>query len=536
MRKGMKKYLYISMGLLMLLFGACSRQDAEDAVMPDATATPEFTLSQGEATASVSPEPTTALMPTLNPEPTIAPTPALRPSPTIAPTPTMGPDPTATPTELPTEIPTDPPEPTKIPSPEEPVAVGEDGILVDNELCKVQLVSFGKEQSDVVVRLSVENRSEKDLIFSAGDIYVNRVANSFLEVEVPAGETVEERVLLLSLERLGITDISGITEILIPLEIYDARQVTYQAIWSGRGNMPWLEEWSLCDWPCVIYPQGKEAVLPFSYKGEPDAFVMAENEYFTMLLIDEVYGEGGSYTAKVFVENHTDAPLFLETEEYSLNGFRCEPYEDWEAYLHGNTKAFGAIYWYDERLEESEGYEVERLGFSLSANGDDIFSQERYLVYPKGEEAVKEYPYIPEEQDVMLYDGPECMLVLTDFGTKGRGWTEEMLVTTAYFENKSEEELSFRIEGTEQAYMRSGRTDEWNEYSADLWSMHVGAGEKQKVVLYLDEYPENSEERIWTSNLKVEIGKDRENFFEEWTEVAVPMEAFEEETSEGNEG
>ncbi len=516
-KKG-KNYFYITFAISMLVFGACSRPSVEKIEVPKVTETPAIIVNPEEVTPPVHP----------NTSPTSAPTPTLSPIPAMTPTPTPRPEPTLTPTPVPTTEPTATPEPTKIPVPEEPVVVGADGILVDNELCKVQLVSFGKEEADVALRFLVENRSERDLIFSARDICVNRVENSVLEVEVPVGETVEERVLLYSLEGgLGITDLSGVTEIFIPLEIYDARQVTYEAIWSGRGNMPWLEELSLCDWPCAIYPQGEEHAIPFSYERKPDDVVMVENEFLTMLLVDEVYEEGGGYTAKVYVENHTEAPLFLEMEEYSLNGFRCEPYRSWETYLQGNTKAFGAIYWYGERLEESEGDEVEKLGFSLYARGDDIYSEERYWVYPKGEEAVKEYSYTPGEQDVILYEGPECILALTGFTTKTKKWDEKMLAATAYFENKSEEELSFRIEGTEQAYMRYGITDEWNTISADLWHKDVGPGEKQKLVLYLAGYPENGEDDVWDPKLRVIIERGGENFVDERIPVSVPIEAFE---------
>lgn len=509
MYKRRKKYSYLSMVIFLVLLGACGKPNTEEPVVPKVTESPTVTVSPNEITPSVSPSS----------------------SPMAVPTATPSPKPTVTPEPTPTTEPTVVPEATKIPLPEKPVVVGADGILMDNELCKIQFVSFGKEESDVVLRLLLENKSERDLIFSAEDVCVNRVENSSLEVEVPAGETAEERILLFSLEQeLGITDINEATEIFIPLEIYDARQVTYEAIWSGRGNMPWLEEWSLCDWPCVIYPQGEENAIPFSYERQPDDVVVAENEFFTMLLVDEVYEEGGGYTAKLFVENHTEEPLFLEMEEYSLNGFRCEPYSSWETYLQGNTKTYGAIYWYSERLEESEGEQVEKLDFTLharGARGADLFSKERYQVYPKGEDSYKEYSYVPGERDVILYDGPECMLALTGFTTRTRKWDEKMLAATAYFVNKSEEELSFWIEGTAQFYMRSGITDEWNTSSADLWSKDVGVGEKQKLVIYLDKYPEDSEDGFWKAEYRVKIGKDGEDFVDEWIEVSVPIEAFE---------
>ncbi|MBQ8846158.1 MAG: hypothetical protein IJ006_03350, partial [Lachnospiraceae bacterium] len=518
--------------IFILVFGACSRPGSGGDVVPETTETPTVTVHPGEVTPMVSPSPVSTEVPTQIPSPSPVPTsiPSPSPVPTSTPSPTIVPTLTSTPSPVPTTRPTATPEHTKIPAPEAPVIVGEDGVLAENELCRVQLVSFGKEETDVVLRFLVENKSERDLIFSAQDVYVNRVINSFFEVEVPAGETAEERVLLFSLEqRLGITDISEVTEIFIPLEIYDARQVTYEAIWSGRGNMPWLEELSLCDWPCVIYPQGEESAVPFSYERQADDVVIAENEYFTMLLIDEVYEESGGYTAKLFVENHTEEPLFLEMEEYSLNGFRCEPYYGWETYLQGGTKAFGAIDWYGNRLEESEGDRVERLDFTLhaSALSAGLFSEERYRVYPKGEDSYKEYSYIPGEQDVILYDGPECMLALTDFTTM-TNWNEKKLVGTAYFVNRFEEELSFRIEGTAQVYMGDGKTDEWNMISADLWHKDVGGGEKQKLVLYLDAYPENPEDSVWEAAYRVKIGKGGEDFYDEWREVAVPMEAFEE--------
>ena len=517
MQKRRKMFFYIAVASFILAFGACSRPGTGEIVAPGTTEPPVLIVNPGEVTPAVSPSPVSTAVPTQIPSP--GPVPTSTPSPTIVPTLT------ATPSLIPTTRPTATPEPTKIPVPEAPVVVGADRVLADNELCRVQLVSFEKEETDVVLRFLVENKSERDLIFSAPDVYVNRVVNSFLEVEVPAGEAAEERVLLFFPERLGITDISEVTEIFIPLEIYDARQVTYEAIWSGRGNMPWLEELSLCDWPCMIYPRGEENAVAFSYERQPDDVVVAENECFTMLLIDEVYEEGGGYTAKLFVENHTEEPLFLEMEEYSLNGFRCEPYSGWEVYLQGNTKTYGAINWYGERLEESEGERVEKLDFTIHVRGAGLFSEERYHVYPRGEAAFKEYSYIPGEQDVILYDGPECTLALTDF-TIMTDWNEKKLVGTAYFVNKSEEELSFRIEGTAQVYMGDGKTDEWNMTSADLWNKDVGGGEKQKLALYLDGYPENPEDSVWKTAYRVKIGKGGEDVYDEWIEVAVPMEVF----------
>ncbi len=511
-----RSFFFIAVANLVLAFGACSGPGTGENAVPETTETPAVTVHPGEVTPTVSPSPVPTEDPTQIPSPSPAQT--STPSPAIAPT--------LTPLPVLTSMPTPTPEPTKIPAPEAPVVVGADGVLADNELCRVQLVSFGKEESDIMLRFLVENKSERDLIFSAQDVYVNRVINSFFEVEVPAGETAEERVLLFSPERLGITDISEVTEIFIPLEIYDARQVTYEAIWSGRGNMPWLEELSLCDWSCFIYPRGEESAVPFFYERQPDDVVIAENEYFTMLLIEEEYEESGGYTAKLFVENHTEEPLFFEMEEYSLNGFRCEPYGGWELYLQGGTKGFGAIYWYGERLEESEGDRVERLDFTLYARGAGLFSEERYRVYPKGEDSYKEYSYIPGEQDVILYDGPECMLALTNFTTMTNR-NEKKLVGTAYFVNKSEEELSFRIEGTAQVYTGDGKTDEWNMISADLWHKDVGVGEKQKLVLYLDAYPEDWEGGVWKADYRVKIGKGGEDFSDEWIEVAVPVEAFE---------
>ena len=76
--------------------------------------------------------------------------------------------------------------------------------------------------------------------------------------------------------------------------------------------------------------------------------------------------------------------------------------------------------------------------------------------------------------------------------------------------------------------MGDGKTDEWNMISADLWHKDVGGGEKQKLVLYLDAYPENPEDSVWEAAYRVKIGKGGEDFYDELIEVAVPMEAFEE--------
>jgi hypothetical protein len=297
-----------------------------------------------------------------------------------------------------TPEPEETPIPTAFPDPE-PVKVGMDGVLIDNELCRIQAVSSEKGEYYYVLHLSVENRTEKKLKFYAGDVYVNRQECTDWDCEVPAGETSEEELTLYGVEKYaGVTELSDITEIYMPLEIYDERESwwdIFEASWEGYWPEPIFQQ------TIYYYPQGEAQYVPFVYERQADDIVVVENEELILLIIGDVYNEDGGYEIKLFLENHTDKRVWYEIEELSLNGFLCRPFYEWECDLYPEAGTYGTIEYLDYWKDGTEVDTITEISFSLSARDRDFeYSfHEDYTVNLQGEEPAQEYVYVPGEQE-----------------------------------------------------------------------------------------------------------------------------------------
>lgn len=492
-----KRFLVLVLLGLVLLFGACGTPQ-EGTEVPETTNMPtKHPVATATAEPMVTSEVGVTVAPTREVLPTEAPT---EPNPSPSPTPE----------------PVDTPIPTAAPG-LEPVEVGMEGVFIDNELCKVQAVSLEKGEYYYVLHLSVENRTEKELKIYAGDVYVNRMeCHTSWDCEIPAGETMEEELTLYGVEEYArVAKNSDITEIYMPLEIYDERESwldIFEASWEGYWPEPIFRQ------TIYYYPQGEAQHVPFTYERQPDDVVVVENEELTLSIIGDVYNADGGYEIKLFLENHTDKRVWYEIEELSLNGFLWQSFYEWECDLYPETGTYSTIEYLDYWMDETEGDTITEISFSLSAKSldYDYWYSDDFTVNLQGEEPAQEYAYVPGERDVVLYDGPEMLLAMTDIA-----FLEEdgkMICTaTAYAENKTEETLYLRCENTEAAVVREGEyylPDEWNDY--------VDSGKKRKVQLKCYDCLESWEEKgKWFVTLPLEMSLSvgdsykRDNFYDE---------------------
>ncbi len=348
----------------VLLLGACV-QTSEQTELPGITEPPtEYPVATvtptTESTMTVAPTTVPGREELFNENPTEIPTATQEPVVTVAP---------AEPSLSPTQEPVAMPIPTGILK-LEPVKVGMDGVFIDNELCRIQAVSLEKGEYYYVLHLSVENRTEKELKFYAGDVYVNRQDCTDWDCEVPAGEISEEELTLYGVEKYaGVTELSDITELYLPLEIYDEREAwldIFEVSWEGYWPEPIFQQ------TIYYYPQGEAQYVPFTYERQPDDVVVVDNEELTLLIIGDVYNEDGGYEIKLFLENHTNKRVWYEIEELALNGFLCQPFYEWECDLYPGTGTYGTIEYFDYWKDETEGDKITEISFSLSARDRDF--------------------------------------------------------------------------------------------------------------------------------------------------------------------
>ena len=475
-----KRFFTLVLGVVLLL-GACGKpQDGPE--FPEAI---EVTMECPIATIA----PTANPVVTPESEMTVAPTREVLPeviATEVPKEPTLTPEPTETP------IPTVTPMPI-------PATVGPDGALVDSELCKVQAVSLEKEEYYYVLRLSIENRTGEALKFYIGDVYVNRMNCFSWDCEVPAGEIIEEAITLYNVEKYaGVTELSDITELYMPLEIYGENEAWLDIFERSREGY-WPEP--IFQQMIYYYPQGVDGYIPFKYERQADDIVVVDNEELTLLVTGDVYEETGGYVIKLFLENHTNKSVRYEMEELALNGFLCEPFYELKCDLYPETGTYGAIEYFGYWKDETEGDAVTEISFSLSATSldYDYWYSEDFTVYLRGEESVKEYVYVPGERDVVIYDGPEALLAMTDIELSEENG--KMICTaTAYVENKTGETLYAKCENAEEIVARVG------EYLPNEWNDYVIAGKKRKVQLVLYDCLESWEEKgKWFVTLPLEM-------------------------------
>ena len=495
MYKGLRKIIVL-LGAVLLL-GACG-QPAEQTESAGITDMP---TEHPVATVAPMEKPTSGVTPEVTNMPEVEAMATPEPMGTVAPIePCLSPTPEAVDTPVPTLFPDT-----------EPAKVGMDGVLVDNELCKIQAVLLEKGEYYYVLCLLIENRTEKALKLYVGDVYVNRIECCEWDCEVPAGATIEEELTLYGVEKyVGVTDLSDITELYLPLEIYDEREA-WMDIFERSQEGYWPEP--IFQQVIYYYPQGEELYVPYTHERLPEDIVVVDNEELTLLIIGDVYTEDGGYEINLFLENHTDKRVWYEFDELALNGFLCEPFYEWKCDFYPGTGAYGTIEYLDCWKDETEGDTITETSFLFSAASLDYdyhFSEE-FTVYLQGEELAQEYEYVQEERDVILYDGPEALLALTGIELAEEAG-KTVCVATAHVENKAEETLYIRCEGLEETVPRAG------EYLSDTWNDYVTGGKKRKVELkWYQCWNDWEEQGRYLVDLPIRINKDIRDSYENET-------------------
>lgn len=361
------------------------------------------------------------------------------------------PTPEATPTEAPVATPTETPNVGDItPDDETPddktpdtdvntVVSNTDGNIVENEQFSFKILSVEEGGRDgYAINLQLENKTENTLSFSFDNVYLNSVlCEPYWSRTLKAGETKEATI---SFEYTTFEDLNleNVTSIHFLLEV--------------RNFDNWSED-PLLESTYVYYPYGEDAVVVYDYEFGPDAHVIVEDENVTFGIIDFEYNDYSDYVANVYLENHTDKYLMFSIDEVSLNGFMCDPY--WALPIAPGMKGLTDITFSADDLELCEITTVTDMEFTLTAYDDNDWSadylvEDKFVVYPLGEDAVTTYERTPKETDIVLFDTEECRMVITDFVTD-EFWGFSAI---AYVENKMDFLITFetsdaKVNGTD---------------------------------------------------------------------------------------
>lgn len=217
--------------------------------------------------------------------------------------------------------------------------------LIDNEnvLFKISSVSFDSIWG-YALKVQIENRTDKDLMFSLHDVSVNGfMCDPFFAATVTAGMKANKEISFStdSLEEIGI---QKPTQVEFKLKVYDSNDWTQDDVLSEVFT---------------IYPLGENAATEHIRQSQESDIILFDNEHCTMIITgfdpDSVWG----YSAMVYLVNKTDTSLMFSVGDASVNGFMCSPY--FAKTVTAGKQCITAISWSDTVLEENEITQVETL-------------------------------------------------------------------------------------------------------------------------------------------------------------------------------
>lgn len=247
----------------------------------------------------------------------------------------------------------------------------EETVLVDNDDMLLKITAV---ENDTIwgytLKVQIENRTDKDLMFSLNDVSVNGyMCDPFFAATVTAGMKANKDISFSidSFKEIGIKDV---TDIAFELRVYDSKNLAADAI---------LEE------DFVIYPMGKDASKEYPRESQEGDIILFDDENCTMIVTgfdpDSIWG----YSAKVYLVNKTDDTLMFSVGDASINGFMCDPY--FAVTVAPGKQCITAISWSKDALKENGIAEVESITLPIRVYeaddwiGDDLVN-ETFTVKP----------------------------------------------------------------------------------------------------------------------------------------------------------
>ena len=250
---------------------------------------------------------------------------------------------------------------------EEPVEYPiSDEVLLDNDDARITIQSGGTDEwGNINFSVLCENKSSKDVTFRLENLVVNgwAVGGSLYE-DVAAGKSA-----------VGDMDIWASDIAAIGLETPD--KVTAQLQIYNEDE--WWDDIYMVNEPVTFYPTGlsdAEITVP----GRPSAdgeVVLADNDVFTMILVDNSEGEWGGFNIRAYIKNKTDRAIYVDWEDVSMNGFMIDPYCG--KTIPAGQQAMNDISFAANEIEDAGIETAESIEFTLrvadDTNGEELFSE-----------------------------------------------------------------------------------------------------------------------------------------------------------------
>ncbi len=225
----------------------------------------------------------------------------------------------------------------------------EETVLVDNANILFKITSVENDPVwGYTLKVQIENRTDKDLMFSLNDVSVNGyMCDPFFATTVTAGMKANKDISfsISSFKEIGIQQV---TDIAFELRVYDSNNLAVDEI---------LEE------DFIIYPMGKDAAKDYPRESQKGDIVLFDNENCTMIVTgfdsEGIWG----YSVKVYLVNKTDETLMFSVGDAAINGYMCDPY--FTVTVAPGKQCITAISWTKEELKNNGITEVESISLPI---------------------------------------------------------------------------------------------------------------------------------------------------------------------------
>ena len=233
--------------------------------------------------------------------------------------------------------------------------------IVDNDACTFRITGIQEDAMfGYTLKVYLENKTDKDLMFSLSDTSVNGfMCDPVFAATVAAGMKANESITFLKAD-FTANQIVDVTDITFTLRIYDSND--------------WLADPVVED-TFTVYPQGEDAVVPYIRESNDSDIVLFDNENCTMIVTgfdpDNLFG----FKMNVYLENKTDKTLMFSAGDVSVNGFMCDPY--WAVTVVPGKRSNTDITWTESSFTDNGITEVETIHLPIRVyDSNDIMSSD----------------------------------------------------------------------------------------------------------------------------------------------------------------
>ncbi|MBP5750944.1 MAG: DUF4878 domain-containing protein [Firmicutes bacterium] len=241
-----------------------------------------------------------------------------------------------------------------------------DTVLLDNDDVTVTVQGGGADEwGNINFSVLCENKTDKDLTFRLEDLVVNGwYVGGSLYQDVAAGKSAvgDLDIWASDMETIGLENPDKVTA---QVQVYNEEE--------------WWDDIYMVDEPVTFYPTelaDSDITVP-ERPAASDEIVLADDDNFTMILVDNGTGEWGGFNIRAYIKNKTDKPIYVDWEDVSMNGFMIDPYCGMT--IPAGQQAMNEISFAVNEMEEAGIETVENIEFTLQVSddttGEELFNK-----------------------------------------------------------------------------------------------------------------------------------------------------------------